>query len=95
MKISKNRKNVVGEKHLTHIWTIVVSLDGKLTYVFFYTTTELQQWMYVMIFECLSYFVVDNLILLFVVFVELLGLVDAFFYCLWDYFGCLYLAVGH
>jgi hypothetical protein len=35
--------------------------------------------MYVMIFECLSYFVVDNFILLFVVFVELLWLVDAFF----------------
>jgi hypothetical protein len=33
--------------------------------------------------ECLSYFIVDDLILLFVAFVELLGLVDAFFYCLW------------
>jgi hypothetical protein len=32
--------------------------------------------------ECLSYFVVDELILLFVSFVELLGLVDAFFCCL-------------
>jgi hypothetical protein len=33
--------------------------------------------------ECLSYFVVDDLILLFVVFVELLGLLYAFFCCLW------------
>jgi hypothetical protein len=32
--------------------------------------------------ECLSYFVVDDLILLFVTFVELLILVYAFFYCL-------------
>jgi hypothetical protein len=31
------------------------------------------------ILECLSYFVVDDIILLFVAFVELLGLVDAFF----------------
>jgi hypothetical protein len=29
--------------------------------------------------ECLSYFVIDDLILLFMAFVELLGLVDAFF----------------
>jgi hypothetical protein len=43
-------------------------------------------------FECLSYFVVDELILLFVTFVELLGLVDAFFCCLLVYFGCLCLA---
>jgi hypothetical protein len=32
--------------------------------------------------ECLSYFVIDNLILLFVAFVKLLVLVDAFFYYL-------------
>jgi hypothetical protein len=31
------------------------------------------------ILECLSYFIVDDLILLFVTFVELLGLVYAFF----------------
>jgi hypothetical protein len=31
----------------------------------------------------LPYFVVDDLILLFVTFVELLGLVNAFFCCLW------------
>jgi hypothetical protein len=34
-------------------------------------------------FKCLSYFVVNDLILLFVTFVELLVLVDAFFYSLW------------
>jgi hypothetical protein len=34
--------------------------------------------------ECWSYFVVDDIILLFVVLIELLGLVDAFFYCLWS-----------
>jgi hypothetical protein len=33
--------------------------------------------------ECSTYFVVDDLILLFVTFAELLGLVDALFYCLW------------
>jgi hypothetical protein len=38
---SKNHNNVVGEECLAHIRTIVVSLGGKLTYVFFYTTTEL------------------------------------------------------
>jgi hypothetical protein len=32
---------------------------------------------------------------LFVSFVELLGLVNVFFYCLWDYFGYLCLAIGH
>jgi hypothetical protein len=45
--------------------------------------------------ECWSYFIIGDLILLFMVFVELLGLVDAFFYCLWNYFSCLCLAVGH
>jgi hypothetical protein len=35
------------------------------------------------ILECLSYFVIDDLILLFVAFVELLRLVYGFFYCLW------------
>jgi hypothetical protein len=33
--------------------------------------------------ECLSYFIVDDLILLFVTFVDLLGLVYALFCCLW------------
>jgi hypothetical protein len=43
MKASKNHNNVVGEERLAHIRTIVVSLGGKLTYVLFYTTTELNQ----------------------------------------------------
>jgi hypothetical protein len=43
MKTSKNCNNVVGEEHLAHIRTIVVSLGGKLTYVLFYATTELHQ----------------------------------------------------
>jgi hypothetical protein len=82
MKASKNRNNVFGEERFTHIRTIVVSLGGKLTYVLFYATTELHQQRYVVILECLSYFVIDDLILLFVAFVELLELVDAFFCCL-------------
>jgi hypothetical protein len=45
--------------------------------------------------ECLSYFVIDDLILLFVALVELLGLVDALFYCLWIFLVvCVYL-IGH
>jgi hypothetical protein len=43
MKASKNYNNVVGEERLAHIRTIVVSLDGELSYVFFYATTELHQ----------------------------------------------------
>jgi hypothetical protein len=43
MKTCKNRNNVVGEERLAHIRIIVVSLGGKLTYVFFYATTELHQ----------------------------------------------------
>jgi hypothetical protein len=43
MKASENHNNVVSEEHLAHIRTIVVSLGGKLTYVFFYVTTELHQ----------------------------------------------------
>jgi hypothetical protein len=50
MKASKNYNNVFGEEHLAHIRTLVVSLDGKLTYVLIYATTELHQQMYVMIF---------------------------------------------
>jgi hypothetical protein len=34
MKASKNHNNVVGEERLAHIRTIVVSLGGKLTYLF-------------------------------------------------------------
>jgi hypothetical protein len=33
-KASKNHNNVVGEERLAHIRTIVVSLGGKLTYLF-------------------------------------------------------------
>jgi hypothetical protein len=83
MKASKNCNNVFGEEHLAHIKTILVSLGGKLTYVLIYATTELHQRRYVVIFQCLSYFIVDDLILLFVAFVELLWLVDAFFCYLW------------
>jgi hypothetical protein len=50
MKTSKNHNNVVGEEHLAHIRIIVVSLGGKTTYVFFYTTTELHQRRYAVIF---------------------------------------------
>jgi hypothetical protein len=83
-KASKNRNNIFGEERLAHIMTLVVSLGGKLTYVLIYATMELHQRRYVVIFlECLSYFIVDVLILLFVTFVELLGLVYVFFCCLW------------
>jgi hypothetical protein len=50
MKASKNLNNVVCEELLAHIRTIVVFLGGKLTYVFFYVTTELHQRRYVVIF---------------------------------------------
>jgi hypothetical protein len=43
IKASKNHNNVVDEERLAYIRTIVVSLDGKLTYVFLYATTELLQ----------------------------------------------------
>jgi hypothetical protein len=56
MKASKNSNNVVGEERLAHIRTIVVSLDGKLTNVFFYATTELYQRRYVVIFGVLILF---------------------------------------
>jgi hypothetical protein len=48
---SKNRNNAFGEERLAHIRTIVVSLDGKLTYVLIYTTMKLHQRRYVVIFE--------------------------------------------
>jgi hypothetical protein len=38
MKASKNCNNIVSEECYANIRTIVVSLGGKLTYVFFYTT---------------------------------------------------------
>jgi hypothetical protein len=49
-KASKNHNNIIGEERLAHMKTIVVSLCGNLTYVFFYATTELHQWSYVVIF---------------------------------------------
>jgi hypothetical protein len=49
-KPSKNHNNIFDEELLAHIRTIVVSLGGKLTYVLFYTTTELHQPRYVVIF---------------------------------------------
>jgi hypothetical protein len=42
-KASKNHNNIFGEERLAHIRTTVVSLGGKLTYVLFYATTELDQ----------------------------------------------------
>jgi hypothetical protein len=53
MKASKNNNNVFGEEHLAHTRTILVSLGDKLTYVLFYATTKLHQWMYVVIFVVL------------------------------------------
>jgi hypothetical protein len=53
MEASKNCNNVVGEERLAHIKTIVVCSGGKLTYVFFYATTELYQRRYIMIFGVL------------------------------------------
>jgi hypothetical protein len=53
---SKNRNNVVSEECLAHIRTIVVSLGGKLTFVFFYATTELRQRKYDVIFGVLILF---------------------------------------
>jgi hypothetical protein len=55
-KVSKNHNNVIGEECLAHIRAIVVSLGEKLTYVFFYATTELHQRMYVVIFGVLILF---------------------------------------
>jgi hypothetical protein len=76
MKASKNHNNIIGEERLAHIRIIVVSLGGKLTSMFFYATTELHQQRYIVILWSVDF------ILLFVALVELLGLVDAFFYCL-------------
>jgi hypothetical protein len=51
-KASKNHNNVAGEEQLAHLRTIVVSLGGKLTYLFLYATTELLHLRYAMILEC-------------------------------------------
>jgi uncharacterized PurR-regulated membrane protein YhhQ (DUF165 family) len=52
IKASKNNNNVVGEERLAHIRNIVVSLGGKLTYVFLYATTDLLQRRYGVILVC-------------------------------------------
>jgi hypothetical protein len=56
MEASKNHNNIFSEECLTYIRTIVVSLGGKLTYVFFDATTELHQRRYVMIFGVFTLF---------------------------------------
>jgi hypothetical protein len=56
MKASKNHNNIVSEERLTHIRTIVVSLGGKITYVFFYANMELYQRRYAVIFGVLILF---------------------------------------
>jgi hypothetical protein len=53
MKAYKYHNNVVGEERLAHIRTVVVYLGGKLTYMFFYATTELHQQRYAVIFRVL------------------------------------------
>jgi hypothetical protein len=95
MKTFKNRNNIFGEQHLAHIRIIIVSLGVKLTYVLFYATTELHQRRYVVIFRVFtlfcywwSYFVICGLC-------RTIRACWCFFCCLWDYFSCLCLAVGH
>jgi hypothetical protein len=56
MEASKNCNNIISEECLAHIRTIVVSSGGKLTYVFFYATTELHQRRYVVILGVLILF---------------------------------------
>jgi hypothetical protein len=92
-KASKNHNNIAGEEQLDHIRTIVVSLGGKITYLFI-CSTELLHRRYDVIFGVLTlfcywwhYFVDCGL-------VELLGLVGAFF-VVYGFFGCLWLRLGH
>jgi hypothetical protein len=93
MKASKIHNNVVDEERLAHMRTIVVSLGGKLTYLFIclyrIASRKVQSnfWS-VDLFCCWwHYFVVCGLL-------ELLGLVDAFF-LIYGIFGCLWLRLGH
>ena len=65
---------MVREERLAHIRTIVVSLGGKLTYVFNYATTDLLRRRYAMILGMLVFFLVYEIIWLFVALIELLGL---------------------
>jgi hypothetical protein len=93
IKASKNYNNVVSEERLAHIRTIVVSLGGKLTYLFIclYGSASPKVWCdfwSVNLFCCWwLWFVVCG-------FVELLGHVDVFF-VVYEIFGCLCLDVGH
>jgi hypothetical protein len=50
MKAYKICNNVFGEERLAHIRTLVISLDGNVTYVLIYATTELHQQRHVVIF---------------------------------------------
>jgi hypothetical protein len=72
MKASKNHNNVIGEERLAHIKSIVISLGGKLTYVFFMQLHNCFN--KDMLWFLVCYFVVDDLILLFMALIELLGL---------------------
>jgi hypothetical protein len=56
MKASKNHNNVIIEEQLAHIKNIVVSLGGKLTFVFLYATTDLLRRSYTVIFGVLLLF---------------------------------------
>jgi hypothetical protein len=92
-KVSKNHNNIVGEERLAHIKTIVVSLSGKLTYLFIclYGIASLK--------VCYDFWSVDLILLLMTLFycswfVELLRLVYAFF-IVYGIFGCLCLRLGH
>jgi hypothetical protein len=93
IKASKYHNNVVGEERLAHIRTIVVSLGGKLTYLFIcpYRSASPKVWCdfwSVNLFCCWwPWFVVCG-------FVEILGLVDAFF-VVYGIFGCLWVWFGH
>jgi hypothetical protein len=94
MKASKNYNNVVDEEWLAHTRTIVVSLGGKLTHVFFYAPTELHQRMYVVIFRVLILFYCWWPCFVVCGFSRTIRAYECIFYCLWRLFCCLCLAVG-
>jgi hypothetical protein len=85
VKASKNHNNVVSEERLAHIRTIIVSLCGKLTYVFLYCNYGIA-----LTKVCGDFWSV-NLILLFVALTGLLGLQMSSF-VVYEDFGCLCLA---
>jgi hypothetical protein len=74
----KSQLHFVGEDRLAHIRTIVVSSGGKLTYLFIYLF-EIASTNVCGDFGVLVFFLVYEIIWLFVAFVELLELVDDFF----------------